>query len=210
MCIKKVQIQPYDPKWSEKFKEIACDLKNALGGLCREVHHVGSTSIPGLAAKEDLDIVCVVTGLQDSVALLEFIGYVFKGEFNIPMRFFFSHNNEHRKINLHVVEEDHPFLELQLKFRDYLRMHPEDRMAYQNLKLTLIQDPKNFEKKEGRFVNYTLRKNEFIKEVLRKSGFDRVMVNFCMHDAEWDAYHRLLPGKPDALSSTIGFFTGRT
>ena len=150
------------------------------------IDHIGSTSVPGLNAKKDLDILCVIDVLAASLKLQD-SGYLFKGELNIPMRYFFSKNTINSKVNLHVVESDHGFIPLQLFFRDYLRSHASSRLAYMKLKELLIADPKNFERKRGIFTGYSLGKNEFIKATLEKAGFNNVIINFCLHDSEWDA-----------------------
>lgn len=185
-----IEIHPYNPEWPQKFAHEAGLIKQILGSSCLDVHHMGSTSIPGLAAKEDLDILCVVNHLPQALALQD-IGYIFKGELNIPLRFFFSKNSPHSKVNLHVVEKDHGFIALNLCFRDYLRDNERERQAYEDLKYHLIQDPTSFERIGGRFPRYTLEKDAFIKKILDEAGFKGLMVNFCTHYREWETYHRI-------------------
>lgn len=187
---KKIDVMPYNPDWPKMFKVEADFLKNALGDHCLAVHHIGSTSVPGLNAKEDLDVVCIVDQLS-SCLHLESVGYVFKGEMNIPLRYYFSKNTPGTKVNLHVVEPDHGFIPLNLAFRDYLRAHDETRLAYANLKESLLQDPKNFERVSGRFTGYNLGKNTFIKGVLDQAGFNDLTINFPIHHQEWEDYHRI-------------------
>jgi GrpB-like predicted nucleotidyltransferase (UPF0157 family) len=188
--IKKIEIFPYNPEWPRLFEDEVIQIKSFLGDHCLKIHHIGSTSVPGLAAKEDLDILCVVDKLSSALELQR-IGYVFKGELNIPLRYFFSKNTSVSKVNLHVTEEKHGFIDLNLSFRDYLRSHPERRQAYQELKDTLLQDPSSFERGEGRFPNYTLRKNQFIKDTLREAGYTGTTFVFCTHEAEWEVANRL-------------------
>lgn len=187
---KHIEVVPYNPQWPTMFGEEAAFLKSALGKNCIEIHHIGSTSVPHLSAKQDLDILCIVDSLPQSLSL-EKHGYVFKGEFNIPLRNFFSKNTSHSKVNLHVVEPNHGFITLNLMFRDYLRNHEKTRYAYENLKKTLLQDPSSFQRVDGKWARYTLEKNVFIKNVLEKAGFSGISLNFCTHYQEWEAYHRI-------------------
>lgn len=197
---KNIKVVPYNPQWPHMFEEESSLIKKALGNHCIMVHHIGSTSVPGLSAKEDLDILCIVDSLPVSLALQE-SGYVFKGEFNIPLRSFFSKNTSHSKVNLHVVEPDHGFISLNLCFRDYLRTNEEARLAYGELKHRLVQDPTSFERVNGKWARYTLKKNTFIKDLLEKANFDGLAVNFCTHDEEWKSYHRI---KEEQILTPIG------
>ena len=84
---KTIQVVAYDPNWPHVFEKEAGLIKQALGDNCLQVHHIGSTSVPGLAAKEDIDICVVVQHLQKNLE-----NYTFKGEINIPLRYFFNKN----------------------------------------------------------------------------------------------------------------------
>lgn len=188
MSIKKkhIEVVPYNLDWPMMYESEAENIKKALGDNCIALHHIGSTSVPGLAAKEDIDILCVVKELR-SALILQNIDYIFKGELNIPLRYFFSKKTINFKINMHVTEKDHGFVDLNLSFCKYLKTHPHTRQAYQELKYRLLQDPMSFERINGGFPKYTLEKNEFIKGVLNQAGYTSITFNFCMHYAEWDA-----------------------
>ena len=58
--IRKIEVIPYDPHWSEQFDSEAGQIKEVLSENCVAIHHVGSTSVPGLAAKPKIDIIVVV------------------------------------------------------------------------------------------------------------------------------------------------------
>ena len=188
--IKNIEVFPYNTDWPGIFEEEKLLLEKALGKKCIEIHHIGSTSVPGMIAKKDIDILCVVDNL-DVAHALESMGYISKGEYNIPLRYYFSKNTPRSKINLHVVEKDHGFIELNLCFRDYLRKHEDAVLVYSALKIELVMDPKSHEKTESKFTGYNLGKNAFIKSILDKAGFNGLAINFCLHDKEWDAYHRI-------------------
>jgi len=190
MSIKPITLQPYNPKWPELFEFEVNLMQNALCDHIIDIHHIGSTSVPGLIAKQDIDICLVIDDLKNSLALTE-IGYIFKGELNLPLRNFFSKNSNVSKVNLHVVEGDHHFIALNIYFRDYLRENAAHRLAYQNLKTNLAADPVNFERISGRFPRYTLEKHDFINGVLDQSGYNALGIVRCMHYREWEAYHRI-------------------
>jgi GrpB-like predicted nucleotidyltransferase (UPF0157 family) len=188
--IKHIEIFPYSVKWPELFEAESDRIQQALGDKCHQIYHIGSTSVPGLSAKENIDIMCVVNDLSCCLALQE-LNYNFKGELNVPLRYYFSKHTPTLNVNLHVVEPDHGFINLNLCFRDYLRSNEKPRLDYAALKHRLVQDPTHFERVNGRFPKYTLEKDTFIKATLNAAGFDGLTINVCTHHREWDAYHRI-------------------
>jgi GrpB-like predicted nucleotidyltransferase (UPF0157 family) len=190
MNTKQITLEPYDPRWPEIFAFEADQIRKTLTDHVIDIHHIGSTSVPGLAAKRDIDICLVIDHLQNSLTLQN-IGYTFKGELNIPMRTFFSKNSDLSKVNLHVVEAGHHFIALNLCFRDHLRANDSIRIAYQELKMRLAHDPINFERIAGRFPRYTLEKHDFINGVLDAAGYNALGVVRCTHYREWEAYHQI-------------------
>ena len=123
---------------------------------------------------------------------LEPQGYIAKGELNIPLRYYYSKNTIEPRINLHICEVDHGFLELNLSFRDYLRKDTKARDAYATLKQTILKSETAHEKPQGCFSNYNLQKDVFIKSVLKKYHFFHYSVTFCMHYEEQEACKLLL------------------
>ena len=110
------------------------------------------------------------------------IGYVYKGEFNIPFHSGFSKPG----VNLHVYPPENPEIELNLHFRDYLRAHPEAVEEYAALKKQLVSQPASHQK-QGRFTGYNLGKDAFIKKILGLSGFNGLCIRYCTHHDEWAA-----------------------
>lgn len=190
MSLKQIEIVPYNSDWPKLYEAEALRIKNALGKNFIEIHHIGSTSIPGLSAKDHIDILCVANDLSDSLYLSQ-LGYTFKGELNVPLRYYFSKNTPDLKVNLHVVIPGHGFIELNLCFRDHLRKDEPARLAYESLKLNLLKDPTSFERSNQGFAKYTLKKDAFIKSILQQADFKGIMINFCTHYAEWETYHRI-------------------
>lgn len=183
---KEIQVVPYDPNWPHIFEKEAAGIQQALGGNCLAIHHVGSTSVPGLAAKPKIDIIAVVQAPLLARDQLEKIGIQYGGEYNIPLHYGFSKRGD-IDLNLHVYEEFHPEIELTLCFRDYLRNHTNKRDDYARIKEELIQDESSFTKENSLFTNYTLRKGDFIREVLREAGFNRIRMLKCNDNTEWAA-----------------------
>jgi len=182
-----VEIVPYDPNWPNIFKMQGQEIKKALGNNCIAIHHVGSTSVPGLAAKPKIDIIAVVLDLSFPESQLEAIGYAYRGGFNIPLRKCFTIRTTNRNINLHVFEENDPEIELNILFRDYLRKYPDTKDEYSLLKYKLIAEDSNHEKNTSIYQGYTLGKHDFIQNILNKSGFNQHRFVLCTHTAEWDA-----------------------
>jgi GrpB-like predicted nucleotidyltransferase (UPF0157 family) len=131
----------YDPQWPKLFAREACRIRAALPGLTIRVEHVGSTSVPGLAAKPVIDIVLVVPDSADEpayVPALESAGYVLR----IREPDWFEHRllkGPDTDVNLHVFSVGATEIDRMLIFRDWLRSHDADRDAYLAAKRTLAQ-----------------------------------------------------------------------
>jgi hypothetical protein len=119
---------------------------------------------------------------------LEKSGYTHKGEWNVPLKCGFTKRGD-VDVNLHVFfDENHPEIELNLLFRDYLREHPDARDEYAATKVRILQDDAAQERVGTlAFPVYTLKKREFIYGILNKVGFDRLRVLKCTADEEWAA-----------------------
>ncbi len=185
--IKTIQVLPYDPNWPNVFESEAIGIKKALADNCIALHHVGSTAIPGLAAKPKIDIIMVVRDLFFNQSQLETIGYKYRGGFNIPLRKCFTIRTTNRNINLHIFEGNDPEIEANIVFRDHLRGSPDARDEYALLKYKLIAEDSNHEKNCFIYRGYTLGKHGFIQNILKKSGFNRIRFLLCTHTAEWDS-----------------------
>lgn len=188
--IKNIVVTPYNPDWPHIFETEASKIKEALGSNCIAIHHVGSTSIPGLSAKPVIDMIGVVKNPEKAIQPLESLGFKYKGEYNIPMRFYFN-RSQGVETNLHVYAEGHPEIELNLLFRDYLRQHPNAREDYSKLKEGLLKEKSSYEKNNSLFTGYNLGKDAFIRKILQSANFNRIRMMKCTHYAEWDAAKQL-------------------
>jgi GrpB-like predicted nucleotidyltransferase (UPF0157 family) len=136
---RKVEVVPYCGSWSISFQEEKQHLA-AVFGASAAIHHIGSTSIPGMSAKPIIDILAEAdnAGLFDEAAAkLQEWGYIAKGENGIPGRRYFVRFTEagERLIHLHGYPKGHPEIGRHLLFRDYLRKHPEEADLYSRTKL---------------------------------------------------------------------------
>ena len=189
--MKNIEVIPYNPEWPKQFETEAAIISHTLQSNLLNLYHVGSTAVPALSSKPIIDIIAEVKNGTESIELLEKSGFTYKGEWNIPFKFGFS-KRDGVAVNLHVYEQNHPEIELNLVFRDYLRNHHEALREYQNLKLELLQNDASFQKKSGSlFTGYNLGKDAFIRKILEKTGFNRLRFLRCSHYLEWREYHRI-------------------
>jgi GrpB-like predicted nucleotidyltransferase (UPF0157 family) len=162
-----IEIVDYDPSWPEAFALEAERLRAALGTMALAVDHVGSTSVPGLAAKPVIDIQVSVDRLEpvDGYrARLAGIGYAYE---TVPLVYFHRPEQWPHTHHVHVRQHGGADERRTLVFRDWLRAHPEDRDAYEALKRSLAEDG-DADTVEGRF-RYSEAKTAFIREIERRS-----------------------------------------
>ena len=139
MITKHVVVLPYDEKWPADFRIIRAELIPALGPLAIAIEHVGSTSVPGLAAKPIIDLDVVIrddTILEEVASALAKIGYRHEGDLGIAGREAFRYEGKDhlRKHHLYVCPQDSPELKRHVAFRDYLRSHPAAVREYSRIK----------------------------------------------------------------------------
>jgi GrpB-like predicted nucleotidyltransferase (UPF0157 family) len=159
-----VQVVPYQPSWTHLFHEEHLRLMSVLGTLALDIQHIGSTSVPGLAAKPILDIGIAVETESDIAAcvpLLTGIGYCYGGDRGSSEGHFFDKGLDQQLTHyLHMLLISNPSWQNYLRFRDYLIAHPTVRDAYMQLKQELaIRYASNR-------AAYTAAKAEFIQEVI--------------------------------------------
>ena len=198
-----IEVVSYDPLWPKLFQEEAMLIKKALQENIIELHHIGSTSVPSLAAKPIIDIIATVKNLEKIIVLLRAQGYSYHGAYNLPFRYFFRKYGS-VNIHLHIYPEDYrPEVELNLAFRDYLRTHSEAASAYERLKHTLLSDSHHLQKNRSLFSAYTLGKDSFIREILSKTGFNNIRITCCNHEYEWQATEKFRTNYHLALDDFI-------
>lgn len=140
--MRKVVVEPYQEEWQHQFQQEAQILHNLFGSLVVDIHHIGSTAVPGLAAKPVIDLLPVVTHIEQVDAFnarMEALGYEPRGENGLPGRRYFQKGGDNRTHHVHVFEVGNPEIERHVVFRDYLREHPEEALRYGDLKLQLAR-----------------------------------------------------------------------
>ena len=136
----RVEIVPYDPAWPRRFAVLAAGLREALGAVALRIDHIGSTSVPGLAAKPIIDVQISVASFDplDTYKLpLERVGFVHRADNSERTKRYFREKPGQRRTHIHVRRAGSFSEQFALLFRDYLRVHPDDALAYAALKLRL-------------------------------------------------------------------------
>jgi GrpB-like predicted nucleotidyltransferase (UPF0157 family) len=136
---REIKIVAYDPVWPQKFETHSKRIAEVLGQAALRIEHIGSTSVPGLAAKPIIDILVVVRDSADETAylpLLEAVGYI--------LRVREPNWHEHRMfrtpeqdVHVHIYSDGCPEIERNLVFRDRLRRNIEDCRHYEQTKREL-------------------------------------------------------------------------
>lgn len=153
-----IEIVEYRSEWPAEFARISAILRHGLGRLATHIDHIGSTSVPGLAAKDVIDIQVTVVELKPAVVeameLLGFVKHSINAHDHIPpggstaaaewAKFLFVQQPGDRRANIHVRQVGRANQRYPLLFRDYLRAHPAASAAYAELKRRLaagLADP---------------------------------------------------------------------
>lgn len=158
-------IEPYNQEWVRDFEKRAEIIKSILGSEILSIEHMGSTSIPGMVAKPQIDILVVVKDLakiKDFYSPMEKAGYTPMGTEYIGIGDeYFTENaaDGTRLASVHVFEEGHPEIKEIITFRNYLRANTSDRDLYSTIKKRLYEDNPNDK------VAYGSGKEGTIKEI---------------------------------------------
>ncbi|MGD6876711.1 GrpB family protein [Bacillus infantis] len=136
---RKVDVLPYSGSWAVSFEKEK-QLLALVFGTAADIHHIGSTSVPGMSAKPIIDILAEADSadfFDQAAARLQEWGYIAKGENGLPGRKYFVRFTEagERLVHLHGYPKGHPEIGRHLLFRDYLRKHPEEAGLYSRTKL---------------------------------------------------------------------------
>lgn len=195
-----IKIEEYNPDWADQFNQIETLLRDIFGQQLLEIHHAGSTAIPGLAAKPIIDIWIGVKNISDVDELntkMRAIGFTAKGEAGMLFRRFFVRGVPNSTCNVHVFEQGSPEIERTLCFRDYLRSHPKIRDQYGQLKQELAK------KFPNDIYQYVIGKEAFVQSIDRISGYHGNRMVQAMSTSEWDAYHRIREQEIFSRSSVV-------
>lgn len=160
-----ITLVEYDPAWPQLFAREAARIRAALGDRVLLLEHVGSTSVPGLAAKPKIDLLLVVANTADEATYvpdMEAAGY----KLHIREPDWYEHRlfkGPDTNINLHVFSLGCEEVDQMLLFRDWLRSQPVDRELYEHIKRALAS-------REWKYTqNYADAKSAVVQEILARA-----------------------------------------
>jgi len=160
---RKYTVLSYNPEWPALFESVREELKTVFHDEAIKIEHVGSTAVPGMAAKPTIDVLIVVKNVFEVDKLnekMKQLGYDAYGEYvGKGGRFFAKEEDGERIVNVHCFPADHPKVRDLIGMRDYLRAHEEESKAYADLKLDLVQ------KFPNDYFAYRKEKDRYIQEL---------------------------------------------
>jgi GrpB-like predicted nucleotidyltransferase (UPF0157 family)/ribosomal protein S18 acetylase RimI-like enzyme len=164
---REVVIADYEPSWPRRFDVERERIARAMGSAALRIEHIGSTSVPGLAAKPIVDVLVAVSDATDESSYgpaLERAGY----ELRVREPEHRMYRTPQRDVHVHVWNDADPEVDRYLVFRDHLRASPDDRSEYERLKRSLAQ-------REWSDVNhYADAKGPLIKAILARADQARI------------------------------------
>lgn len=171
-----ITVVNYNSEWPLKYAKERDYITEILKDNCISIYHIGSTSVPGLAAKPIIDIMAVVRSLErvDTVAeKFSDIGYEYLGEFGIEGRRYLRKGGDERTHQVHIFQtDDWNNIERHLAFRDYMRTHDKERNEYAQIKKDLAQKfPYDIDR-------YCDGKEDFVREMEERA--------LAQYDGTWD------------------------
>lgn len=179
---RRIEIAEYDAAWPVLFGEIGGTLRAALGAVALRVDHIGSTAVPGLAAKRIIDVQISVAALEPIEAVkdpLELLGYVYRADNPERTKRYFREAPGSRQTHLHVRRSGSFSQQIPLLLRDYLRCHADAAAEFATVKRRLA----------GQFpfdgAGYTDAKAPYVWEIIRRAD-------------EWAQMQGWEPGPSDA------------
>lgn len=166
-----IEIVEYDAEWSVRFEREAARMREILGDHVVSIEHIGSTSVPGLAAKPIVDICPVVSGMdegQTCAELLQQADYYLsekdRGDDWIELG---RTADDGQEFNVHIRPKNSDAVATYLLLRNYLRDHPQARDEYAAIKREAA------EKYPNDIIAYGHQKSDFIESTVEKAREDR-------------------------------------
>ena len=177
-----IEIVDYSNAWPEEFSALGQLLRSTLGATALRIDHIGSTSIPELAAKPIIDVQVSVASLEPVEpfgAPLEALGYIWRRDNPDLTKRYFRENLGERRTHIHVRKLGSWHQQFPLLFRDYVRLHVEDRQKYERIKRALAK------KFRADRQAYTDAKKPIFWEIIARAN-------------DWASATGWEPGPPDA------------
>jgi GrpB-like predicted nucleotidyltransferase (UPF0157 family) len=167
-----ILVVEYDPRWPELFEALRSSVWPAVSDVALSIEHVGSTSVPGLAAKPviDLDVVVPRAHVATGIARLTGLGYVHRGDLGVPQREAFVRPEGTPAHHLYLCPAESLALANHRAIRDYLRENPAAARNYGSLKQRLAV---TF---AGDMAGYVRAKTGFLSAILREVGFSEELL----------------------------------
>ncbi len=166
-----IELVDYDPEWPAQYEKHRTAIIRALGDKIVLLEHVGSTSVPGLAAKPRIDLLLIVEDSADEAAYLPELE---AAGFELHIRE--ANWHEHRCLkgfdpdaNLHVFSPGCVEIERMVGFRDWLRTHDDDRLLYESTKRRLAAQQWDF------VQDYADAKSAVVEEIRQRAGLPEGM-----------------------------------
>ena len=159
-------ITKYDPQWPILFEELRVKLSELLGGMASAIEHVGSTSVPGLAAKPTIDLDVLLASAEyfpETIRRLSTLGYEHQGDLGITGREAFSIPPNLFAHHLYVCLPNCEEFRRHVLLRNYLRSHPAEVSAYSDLKWEL------FARLGDDRAAYIQGKDDFVKQLVQRA-----------------------------------------
>lgn len=166
--LRTIIVVPYDNEWPNEFEKIKGEILPVIDSDIISIEHVGSTSVPGLWAKPiiDMNIVAEPTKLPGIIDKLSRIGYEHEGNLGIDDREAFKYSDKLHlmKHHLYLCPKNSAEHKRQMAFRDYLRLHPQARQKYSDIKIEMSKKyPHDIDR-------YMKGKEPVVMEIYQKCG----------------------------------------
>jgi GrpB-like predicted nucleotidyltransferase (UPF0157 family) len=161
-----IEIAPYDSTWPDLFQQMALPIRAALGAAALRIDHIGSTAIPGAAAKPILDVQISVQAFEPFEPIrkpLTAVGYRWRADNADLTKRYFREAAGERRTHIHVRVAGSWSEQFALLFRDYMRCHPDDVQHYAALKYVLSARYRDDRR------SYTDAKSPFIWQMMAKA-----------------------------------------
>lgn len=178
--MREIVVEDYNPKWAEVFEKLKEVYLTKIGTVNVDIQHIGSTSIPGLAAKPIIDIDIIVENKEDInivIQKLENLGYIHVGDLGIKGRQAFKRKSDEvpYKAGVNFWDDHHLYVcikgcvsvENHLRLKDYLMKNPDAVIEYGELKKNLASKYKND------IDSYIEKKTDFIVRILNEAGISK-------------------------------------
>jgi GrpB-like predicted nucleotidyltransferase (UPF0157 family) len=163
------ELAPYNPDWVTQFESEAAVIRDIMGSTVLSIEHISSTSVPGLMAKPQIDILVVVDNLDEVPQFYE----EFRGRGYIPQGRDYVDNDDdyitkdapdgRRLVSIHIFAKDSLQIPMFLEFRNYLRTHDDERQLYMNIKHNL------YEKYRDNYAEYDSKKIPLLKPIIERA-----------------------------------------